>query len=196
MVISSCKVKMDVKPNLYTSLDIIPKIGMNGSKPRSNCAQNGLLHHQISPKQSKMVRNGSKLQKGGKKFQNFSINTKKFKNYISFEIFTHLSSELQTRILRASFGEIRHRLFQVTSHVLLFHFHVIFFNFHGQFFTFRPFYISRFGPRRNQGFFHVQGWLYAKKPHKLAYIHGCFANKHVCGRAHVFLKYLMTKNYF
>ena len=37
------------------------------------------------------------------------------------------------RILGASSGEIRHRLFQVTSHVLLFHFQAIFFNFHGQF---------------------------------------------------------------
>ena len=61
MVISSCKVQTDVKPNLYASLDIILEIGMNGSKPWSNDAQNGLLHHQISPKQSKMVRNGSKL---------------------------------------------------------------------------------------------------------------------------------------
>ena len=33
MVIRSCKVQMDVKPNLYASLDIIPKIGTNGSKP-------------------------------------------------------------------------------------------------------------------------------------------------------------------
>ena len=52
---------MDVKPNLYASLDIIPEIGTNGSKPWSNGAQNGLLHHPISPKRSKMVRNGQKL---------------------------------------------------------------------------------------------------------------------------------------
>ena len=58
MVIRSCKVKTNVKPNLYVSLDIIPKIDMNGSKPRSNRAQNILLHHQISSKWSKMVRNG------------------------------------------------------------------------------------------------------------------------------------------
>ena len=41
--------------------------------------------------------------------------------------------ELQMRILGASSDEIRHRLFQVTSHVLLFHFHAKCFNFHGQF---------------------------------------------------------------
>ena len=112
-----------------------------------------------------MIRNGPKLQKKGTKFQNFqnfSINSKKFKNYISFEIFTHLRSELQMRIPRASSGEIRHRLFQVTSNVLLFHFHVDFFNFHGQFFTFRPVQISLFGPHGNRGFFHVQGSLYAE----------------------------------
>ena len=102
---------------------------MNGSKPQSNGTQNGLLHHQISPKRSKMVRNGQKLQKVGKKFQKFqkiSINSKKFKNSISFEIFTHLSSKLPTRIPGASYPEIRHRLFQVTPHVLLFPIHAIF----------------------------------------------------------------------
>ena len=41
-------------------------------------------------------------------------------------MFTHLSSELQMLILGASFGEIRHRLFQVTSHLLLFHSHANF----------------------------------------------------------------------
>ena len=60
MVIRSCKVQTDVKPNLYVSLDIILEIGMNGSKPWSNHPQNGLLHHQISsngPKWSEMVKN-------------------------------------------------------------------------------------------------------------------------------------------
>ena len=33
MVIRACKVKTDVKPNLYASLDIIPKIDMKRSKP-------------------------------------------------------------------------------------------------------------------------------------------------------------------
>ena len=75
MVIRSCKVQMDVKPNLYASLYIIPKIDTNGSKPRSNRAQNGLLHHQISPKRSKTVRNGKKFQK----FQKISINIKNSK---------------------------------------------------------------------------------------------------------------------
>ena len=71
MVIRSCKVQMDVKPNLYTNLDIIPKIGMNGSKPRSNCTQNRLIQHQISsngPKWSEMVKNYRKWVKNFKKF--------------------------------------------------------------------------------------------------------------------------------
>ena len=71
----------------------------------------------------------------GKNFQKieiFSINSKKFKNYISLEIFTQLSLELQTRIPGVSSGNIQHHFFQVTSHALLFHLHVKFFNFHGQ----------------------------------------------------------------
>ena len=133
MVISLCKVQTDVKPNIYASLDIIPEIGTNGSKPRSNRAQNGLLHHQISSKRSKMVINGQKLQKVGKIFQKISINSKKFKNSISFEIFTHLSSKIPTQIPGASSSEIRHRLIQVTPYVLLFLFDVNFLSFHGPF---------------------------------------------------------------
>ena len=109
---------------------------MNGSKPRSNDTQNGFLHHQISPKRSKMVRNSPKLYKVGKKFQKFQsllINSKKFKNSISFEIFTHLSSKLPTQIPGVSSNKIRHRLIQVTPHVLLFLFHAIFLSFHGPF---------------------------------------------------------------
>ena len=71
MVIRSCKVPTDVKPNLYASLDIIPEIGMNGSKPQSNRAQNGLLHHQISskgPKWPEMVKKYKKWVKNFKKF--------------------------------------------------------------------------------------------------------------------------------
>ena len=52
--------KKDVKPNLNAILDIIPKIGTNGSKPRSNSTQNGLLQYQISsngPKWSEKVKN-------------------------------------------------------------------------------------------------------------------------------------------
>ena len=63
--------QMDVKPNLYASLDIIPKIGMNGSKPRSNHTQNGFLQHQISsngPKWSEMVKNYRKWVKISKNF--------------------------------------------------------------------------------------------------------------------------------
>ena len=62
--------QMDVKPNLYDSLDIIPKIGMNGSKPRSNDAQKGLLHHQISPKWSETVQ---KYRKWVQNFKNFNF---------------------------------------------------------------------------------------------------------------------------
>ena len=192
MVIRSCKMYMDVKSNLYASLDIIPESGMNESKQWSKqCSK----RTPTLSYQTKMVRNGPKLQKGGKNFQIFSINSKKFKNYISFEIFTHLSSKLPTRIPGASFGEIRHCLFQVTSHVL-FHFHVNFFNFHGQFFTFRPVQIGLFGPRENRGFFRVQGWLYVENPPKPTYIRSCFANNRICGRTHGFLGEIMTKNYF
>ena len=63
MVIRPCKVKMNVKPNLNAILDIIPKIITNGSKTWSNDAQNGLLHHQISPKRSRMVRNDQNYRK-------------------------------------------------------------------------------------------------------------------------------------
>ena len=62
---------MDVKPNLDANLDIIPEIGMNGSKPWLNYAQNRLLHHQISsngPKWSEMVKTYRKWVKNFKKF--------------------------------------------------------------------------------------------------------------------------------
>ena len=71
MVIRSCKVQTDVKSNLYASLDIIPKIGTNWSKPQSNDAQNGLLHHQISPKWSETVKNYRKWVKNFKIFNFF-----------------------------------------------------------------------------------------------------------------------------
>ena len=57
MDIRLCKVKIDVQPNLNASLDIIPEIGMNRSKPWSSHTQNRLLQHQISsngPKQLEM----------------------------------------------------------------------------------------------------------------------------------------------
>ena len=63
--------QMDVKPNLYANLDIIPTVGMNGSKPQSNYTQNGLLHHQISsngPKWSETVKNYRKWVKISKIF--------------------------------------------------------------------------------------------------------------------------------
>ena len=134
MVIRSSKMQMDVKSNLYSSLDIIPESDTNKSKQWSKQRSKWTP---TSSDQSKMVRNGSKLQKGGKKFQNFqkiSINSKKFKNSISFEIFTHSSSKLPMPISGASSGEIRHRLLQVSLHVLLFPFHANFFSFHSQFY--------------------------------------------------------------
>ena len=76
------------------------------------------------------------MGKNFKNFQFFFINSKKFKNSKSFEIFTHWSSKIPTRILGALSGEIRHRFFQVTPHVLLILFHANFFNFHGQFLFF------------------------------------------------------------
>ena len=85
---------------------------------------------QNGPKWSEMVQNYRKSVKNFKNFNFFSINSKKFKNSTSFEIFTHLISKIPMWISGASFGEIRHRFLQVTSHVLLFHFHAIFFNFH------------------------------------------------------------------
>ena len=69
----------------------------------------------------------------GKKFQKISINSKKFKNSLSFEIFTHFSSKLPTQILGVSSNEIRYRLIQVSPHVLLFLFHANFLSFHGAF---------------------------------------------------------------
>ena len=59
------------------------------------------------------------------------MNSKKFKKSISFEIFTHLSSNIPTRILGALSGKIQHCLIEVTPHVLLFLFHVNFLSFHG-----------------------------------------------------------------
>ena len=99
-----------------------------------NGAQNDLLHHHISQKRPKGSETVQNYRKGVKIFKNlkfFFVNSKKFKNYISFEIFTQLSLELQTQIPRV-LDEIRHPFFQVTSHALLFHLHVNFSNFHGE----------------------------------------------------------------
>ena len=66
MVIKLCEVKTDMQPNLNVSLDIIPEIGTNGSKPWPNQTQNGLLQHQISsnnPKRSETVKKYQKWVK-------------------------------------------------------------------------------------------------------------------------------------
>ena len=78
-----------------------------------------------------MIRNGPNYRKGGKNFQKFekvSINSKKFK---TFQIFTQLSSKLQTRIPGDPAGGIHYHFFQVLTHTLLFHFDAIFIKFHG-----------------------------------------------------------------
>ena len=79
-----------------------------------------------------MVRKCRNYRKGGKIFQifeNFSINSKKYK---SFETFTHLSSDFQLQILGDPAGGIHNRFFQVFTHALLLHFDIIFIDFHGQ----------------------------------------------------------------
>ena len=79
-----------------------------------------------------MVRKCPNYRKGGKNFQifeNFSINSKKYK---SFETFTHLSSDFQLQILGDLAGGIHNRFFQVFTHTLLLHFDIIFIDFHGQ----------------------------------------------------------------
>ena len=67
MVIRLCKVQTDVKPNLNASLDIIPEIGMNGSKTQSNYTQNGLLLGSNGPKWLETVKNYRKWVKISKK---------------------------------------------------------------------------------------------------------------------------------
>ena len=67
MFIRSCKVKMDVKSNLYASLDIIPEIGTNGSKPLKMDSYI-IKSIQNSPKWSKTVQN---YRKGVKNFKFF-----------------------------------------------------------------------------------------------------------------------------
>ena len=79
-----------------------------------------------------MVRNCQNYRKGGKIFQifeNFSINSKKYK---SFETFTHWSSDIQLQIPGDPAGGIHNRFFQVVTHALLMHFNIIFVDFHGK----------------------------------------------------------------
>ena len=56
---------------------------------------------------------------------------KNSKHYITFEIFTQLSSELQQQISGDPADGIHYRFFQVLTHALLFHFDAIFVKFHG-----------------------------------------------------------------
>ena len=79
-----------------------------------------------------MVRKFRNYRKGGKNFQifeNFSINSKKYK---SFETFTHLSFDFQLQIPGDPAGGIHNRFIQVFTHTLLLHFDIIFIDFHGQ----------------------------------------------------------------
>ena len=71
MVIRTCKVQMDVKPNLYGSLYIIPKIDTNGSKP-------GQIVLKTDSYIIKLFQNGLKWLK---KVQNYRKWVKKFKNF-------------------------------------------------------------------------------------------------------------------
>ena len=102
-----------------------------------------------------MVRNCQNYRKGSEKFQifeNFSINSKKYK---SFETFTHWSSDFQLQIPGDPAGEIHNRSFQVFTHALLMHFNIIFVDFHGEMRLFRPSLHEHRGPRGYQSFFHV-----------------------------------------
>ena len=102
-----------------------------------------------------MVRNCQNYRKGGKNiqiFENFSINSKKYK---SFETFTHWSSDIQLQIPRDPTGEIHNRFFQVVNHALLMHFNTIFVDFHGEMRYFRPSLHERCSPREYRSFFHV-----------------------------------------
>ena len=58
---------------------------------------------------------------------------KNSKHYKTFEIFTHLSSEVQQRIPGDPASGIHYRFFQVLTHSLLFPFDAIFVKFHGVF---------------------------------------------------------------
>ena len=78
-----------------------------------------------------MVRKCRNYRKGGKKFQIFEkclYIVKNSKYYKSFETFTHLSLELQQRILGDPAGGIHYRFFQVLTHALLFQFDAFFSN--------------------------------------------------------------------
>ena len=63
-VIRSCKMQMEVKPNLYASLNIIPKIDMNGSKQ-------WLKRHSKWSPTSYISKKRSNTRKRGKNFQKF-----------------------------------------------------------------------------------------------------------------------------
>ena len=63
--------QVDVKSNLYASLDIIPKSKRMGQNHGQNNAQNGLLHHQISPKRSKWSETVQNYRKWVKNFKKF-----------------------------------------------------------------------------------------------------------------------------
>ena len=60
--------QIEVEPNLYASLSIIPKIDTNGSKQQSKRHSKQSPTSYISQKWSKRVRN---YRKGGKNLKNF-----------------------------------------------------------------------------------------------------------------------------
>ena len=79
---------------------------------------------------------GPNYRKGGKNFQKFEKFlqiVKNSKHYITFEIFTRLSSELQQRIPGDPTDGIHYCFFQVLTHALLIHFDANFVKSHGVF---------------------------------------------------------------
>ena len=70
--------------------------------------------------------------------QTIEKEVKNSKHYITFEIFTQLSSELQQQIPGDPVGGIHYRFFQVFPHALLFHFDAFFNQIPWSFEFFRP----------------------------------------------------------
>ena len=169
---------MDVNPNISASLDIIPEIDMNKSKPWSNRTQNGLLQHQISsngPKWSETVKNYRKWVKISNFFYKI-VKILKFSYHFEFlPTIVHLSSELQKQIMGASSSRIPPCLIQVNSIAPLFHFDIKILIFHGQFnFLGHPnLGISSHMEIGNFSTYRV-GCM-----HKNAYIHECFPNRRI-----------------
>ena len=133
MVIRLCKMKTNVKPKLYVSLDIIPAISMNGTKPWSKPYSKWIPTTSNYLKRSKTVKNYRKWVKISIFFYKQS-EIQKFLYHLNFLLnVVHLSSKLQKQIQGASSNGIPPHLIQVDSHAPLFHFDAIFKNIYGLF---------------------------------------------------------------